>query len=181
MKKHFFTGLFLTLCFMHTPSYSYDNCAENCCEAVNCCETDCRLAIEGAIATEGVFSLGLTYYTPRYEIGFNGGGFFNDAHFKTTLFTPVVFAGLRNYIGCQTYFAYGVSGVANFGKINGWNIESSYSAEIYISLEYYLTQRLLLVGWINPYAYATRKLEHHSRVDTNYFFNTGGLGLAYFW
>lgn len=170
MKKKLWLALFLSVALWQSPVSAQSDCEDNACG-------DGRFGIEGTMATGGNFGIGVTYYTPSYEVGVLASGSSNNYHSR--IITPVVFGGLRKYLTCNTVFAYGVNLVANYGKIGGTDIHS-YNAGVYISLEYYLSERLMLVGWIDPYAYETFK-QGRCRLNTNYIFSTGGLGLAYLW
>lgn len=175
MKKEIYLAYILAILF--SQSFIFAN------EACNTDNPYCKghFAIEGTIATGGNIGIGLIYYAPRFELGVTASGYFNNAHDKGEIITPVIFGGLRKYLNCETVFAYGVNVVGNYGKIAGRNIDFSYISGFYISLEYYLRENVLLVGWIDPYAFETTKLEHSRKVNTNHIFNTGGIGLSYLW
>lgn len=137
-----------------------------------------QFAVQSAIATGGNFGIGIVDYTQTTEIGFTISGSSNDAPFETKRVTPVLFAGLRNALCENTYFAWGAALNKTFGTINGLHVDSDIQAGVYVSLEQMLTNHFMLVGWIQPYQYEYRKLADVG-VTTNQYFSTGGLGISY--
>jgi hypothetical protein len=137
-----------------------------------------QIAIQGAMATGGVMSIGLVQYTPSTEIGVTASGSFNNADDETKTFTPVVFAGLRESCGEQTFFAYGIDLADTFGDLNGSSIKTDIQVGPYISLEQMLTPHIMLSGWILPYQYEYLKVDHVS-VTTHDFFSAGGIAINY--
>lgn len=137
-----------------------------------------HVAVQAAIATGGSLGIGLTHYSDYSEFGFTLSGKYNNASNQTKTITPVFFAGLRKLLGENTYFAYGLDFLTQFGKDNGQTINSDYAIGPYISLEQALTTHLLLVGWIDPYVYEYEKKGGVS-TSTNRFFSSGGIGLSY--
>lgn len=158
--------LLLALILSNGLSLSYAQCYNH------------RLAVQGALATGGNLSIGLVDYTEISEIGLTVSGKYSSSPGSTRTVTPVLFAGLRNYLCQQTYFAYGLDLAGTFGRRNGCNIRSDYQVGPYISLEYMLTCHLMLAGWIQPYQYHYEKF-CWSSTTTHSFFNTGGIAINY--
>ena len=137
-----------------------------------------RVAIQGALVTEGDLSIGAVLYAPTVEIGITVSASLNNARYETKTFTPVIFAGLRKSILEHTYFTYGVDFADTIGRQNGLTINSEYQIGPYISLEQMLTSHLMLSGWINPYQYGYQKIGGVS-TSTNGIFSAGGIALNY--
>lgn len=137
-----------------------------------------RLAIQGALVTGGALSIGLVDYTQYTELGLAVSGTVNNASSSTNNITPVLFAGFRNALGDQTYFAWGVNMANTFGTQNGGHIDADYQIGPYISIEQMLTYHVMLAGWIQPYEYEYQKISGTS-VSTHNFFSAGGLAINY--
>lgn len=136
-------------------------------------------AIQGAIVTGGVASIGIAHYSDSIEFGAAVTGAMDNDSDKTSIFTPVIFGGWRKNILENTYFAFGLNIGANLGEDSGENLDPDIFAGPYISLEQQLTSKLLLVGWIDPYNYEYRRTDDES-LSINRFFNSGGIALNYY-
>jgi len=138
-----------------------------------------RIAIQGALITGGIFSLGLEQFTDKTEIGASVSGSINNQSSPTKTVTPVIFGGLRQAL-CDrtTYFAYGVDLAGTFGEDHGQHIKADYAVGPYISLEQMLTDHVMLAAWIQPYQFEYKKVGASS-VSTQSFFSTGGIAINY--
>lgn len=139
---------------------------------------DHRLAVQAAMATGGSLGIGLVDFTPKTEWGVTLSGKFNNADNQTSIVTPVLFGGMRQALGDNTYFAFGIDAAANYGRIDGVGINSDYFVGPYISLEQMLTCHVMLAGWIQPYQYNYAKIGGIS-TSTNSIFATGGVAINY--
>lgn len=137
-----------------------------------------QIALQGAMATGGVMSLGVVQYTPSTEIGLTASGSINNAPDESKSFTPVVFGGLREALGEQTFYAYGLQLGDTFGQSNGETIKTDIFVGPYVSLEQMLTPHIMLSGWIMPYQYEYLKIDHVA-VSTHDFFSAGGIAINY--
>ncbi|MDP3559652.1 MAG: hypothetical protein Q8R79_04795 [Legionellaceae bacterium] len=137
-----------------------------------------RIAVQGALATDGNLGIGIVNYAPNTELGLTLSGSFNNAQYPTQTLTSVIFGGLRKQIGEQTFFAYGINTLGTFGKVNGVSIHSDYAIGPYVSLEQMLTYHFMLSGWIEPYQYQYENFGG-AAVSTNSFFAAGGIAINY--
>lgn len=140
-----------------------------------------HFAVQGALTSGGNLSIGFADYTPCLEFGANASGSIvsTNTGTNTQTFSPGIFAGLRTAIAANTFFAYGANAGITVGHIGGVNINSSFGVGPYVSLEQMLNDKLLLTGWINPYAYRYQKLGVSER-NTHNFFTSGGIALEYY-
>lgn len=162
------TALFLNIL---SPSLSAEPWGD-CCGG--------RFAVQTAMATGGNLSIGIAHYTEQTELGVSISGQINNARRSTKTVTPVLFGGLRTSLCEGTYFACGLDVSNTFGTCKNRKIKLELDIGPYLSLEQMLTSRLMLVLWINPYMYEYQKLDHKQSLTTQSFFNTGGIGLNYF-
>ncbi|MFA6409208.1 MAG: hypothetical protein WCW01_03430 [Gammaproteobacteria bacterium] len=135
-------------------------------------------AVEGTVVTSGVVAVDLVRYEKAYEAGVSFGGKFNNSSSRTSMFSAAVFGGLRYFIAPKTVFVYGISVASLFGRDNGAKINASYSIAPYISVEQYLSEKVLVSVWIDPYQYQYDKKDGVC-TSTNRIFNAGGLGVSY--
>ncbi len=146
------------------------------CEA-NAAANTSHAAIQGAISTGGNLGIALANYSERTEIGLTLSGKTNNK--GTGFVVPALFAGIRHEIGQSTYFAYGIDLASKFGEDGGRHVDANVQVGPYISLEQALTNRFLLVGWIEPYTYEYEKLNGYS-TTTQRVFGAGGIGISYY-
>lgn len=137
-------------------------------------------AVQMALVANAGMSIGLLHFDEYYSYGFNLAGKTSKTNNQNTqLFTPSLFAGGRYYLGCSTYFAYGIDLASKFGKQSGQNVKNNIGVGPYISLDYHMTECLVLTAWIDPYFYNYEKIGTvQSR--THSYFNNGGVGISYF-
>lgn len=137
-------------------------------------------AVQMALVANAGMSIGLLHFDEYYSYGINLAGKVgktNNLHSR--LFTPALFAGGRYYLDCATYFAYGIDLTSKFGKEDGQTVKDNIGVGPYVSLDYHMTNCIVLSGWIDPYFYNYEKIGITQK-RTHSFFSTGGIGISYF-
>ncbi len=140
-----------------------------------------RMAIQAAIGSDLIatsFGIGIARYTPTTEIGVTASGHVDNAPLRTQTVTPVIFGGLRKALGENTYFAYGINYIETFGHSEGLTIDLQYELGAYISIEQFLTNHIMLAGWIMPYQYDHVKIGGMTTANSE-IFSAGGIAINY--
>ncbi len=135
-------------------------------------------AVQGTFDVANKLFIGISNYTNYFEWGVSAGGKITSQNIKSSNVTPFWFADLRAHLANNTVLAYGFDGSFTFGENNGHHINSDWVVSTRIALEQYLTQSVILTGWINPNCYIhTREGGVTNTVNT--IFSTGGIALSY--
>jgi hypothetical protein len=135
-----------------------------------------RWGLQAAVTTQGP-SAGITRYGRHYSAGIFGSVEWNNFSSQTQTYFLGAFGGGRALLSPGLYFAYGLDLGTLFGKVGGISISSSFTIAPYISIEYDLTNDLLLSLWTNPYSY-TREKKCGMVFTTQRIFSTG-VALSY--
>jgi hypothetical protein len=160
-----------------------------------------RWGVQWTVTEDTVF-VGLAYDSDKYDFLFNISGHTYIGSGGPTQSYPInTHFGLRENLGSQNYFAYGLAAnVVAFGTDYGSGVGSSFTAPApagaqgvdiagagrvgpYIALQrHFAHSGLMLNVWTMPYAYQTNIVNaNNQKVVTNdhRFFESGGIGIAY--
>lgn len=174
VQKGLILGSILSLCLISHTALAEDCSTEYCYSGV------LPNAIQlGLIANDGM-NIALVHFDENYSYGLSLAGKTGKSNNQTThLFTPAIFGGLRWHINPSTYFAFGLDLASKYGKENGQSVKHAVGVGPYLQLDYHMMDYVILSAWINPYFYSYEKIG--STINkTNYYFNTGGVGVSYF-
>lgn len=141
-----------------------------------------RIAFQGVLTAsngQAFTGFGIVDYGRWFELGMDLAGYNNNGRPKTSLFLPMAFGGLRFHIKECTYFAWGLNYASKVGTDSGYHIQSDYSVGPYIALEQWLTNHVMLVGYINPYRYEHEVKQGCNTFVSNQYFSSGGIALNY--
>ncbi len=132
--------------------------------------------------TDGNGSLGFGYYSNNFAVSLSINGLNYSDGPETSYWTPFLFAELKKEIDSNTHFGYGVNYHQTFGDDNGEEIRD-YSLGPHLSISHKLLDKLLIMGWVNPYEYRFigRKTSSGTTGNSIAAYGSGGLRLVYFY